>query len=75
MSGEFNLLKTTVNQSLPLCGSPVLASFSWGHGSGCTETVAGGERTGTENLHLDILCPSMNSEHGSVHFHRSIMVL
>lgn len=42
MSGEFKLLKTTVNQSLPFCGSPVLALFSWDQGSGCTETACGG---------------------------------
>lgn len=37
--------------------------------------VYGDEGGGTENLHLDALCLSLNWEHGSVHFHRSIMVL
>lgn len=71
------MLKTTVNQSLPFCGSAVLALFSWDQGRGCTETVWkwGNERAGTENLHLDVPCPVLNREHGSLHFHRSIMVL
>lgn len=77
MFGEFNLLKTTVNQSLPFCGSPILALFSWDQGSGCTETVWGGgyERTGIEKLHLDVLYLGLIREHGSGHFRRSIMVL
>lgn len=35
----------------------------------------GDDRAGTENLHLDVLCPGLDREHGNVHFHRSIMVL
>lgn len=70
-------MKTTVNQSLPFCDSPILALFSWDQGSVCSVTVWGGreERAGTENLHLDVPCPGLNREHGSVHFHRLIMVL
>lgn len=39
------------------------------------QLVGEDERAGIENLHLDVLCPSLNREHGSVCFHRSIMVL
>lgn len=39
------------------------------------QLVGEDERAGIENLRLDVPCPSLNREHGSVHFHSLVMVL